>query len=231
MSALDRLEKMLPLIGPAVKRSRFGAGLAKLSDISEFAEETLSNFEACLHVATITRFANRPERVELIESVVVEAEELSRVLLTAQDERDVDKAKALQTDLRKSYEHLFRSLRGHVEVWVNENFLSLKAYAELLTRIPQTTDLGRAMERCCQDAAQIKSARNALNMLQSVDDVCRQREALNVQREALNKISGVGGFLSALAEQRATLADISPEVMEWLVETNALSAFSVQAKL
>jgi len=229
MSPLEELEKLIPKIEPAVRKSRFGEGLQKISDIAQFADNLRVNFRATLDVANRTEYGRRSDHVEAIEKVVLEADTLSKVLLHSSNEDDLVRARALREDLQKSYESLFRSLRGHIERWVEEQFVSQRGYTDLLKKIPQTMAFGLAQEACCNEALRARTVRNAVEMQSIIQRVCEQRETLNTQKESLNQIPGAGNFLEAIAEQRATLADVTPEVMSWLVEMNALETFSVQS--
>lgn len=230
MNQLSKLAELMPSIAPAIERTRFGAGLADLRTIETDADTIVSDFAAALAVSGKTRFAERSDHREQLENVVLTAADLSRLLLAASDDRDLAKAKASIDELKKSCQLLFRSIRGHTETWVDREFGPLRTYGELLQKIPYTEMLGKAYQQCHQEALLAKASRGLKDLNQIVVKVCDVKDALDAQRKALSEIPGVGDFLNAIAENRATLADLTPDVLKWLVSTGSLTTFSVQPR-
>lgn len=98
-----------------------------------------------------------------------------------------------------------------------------------LSYLPDTKGLGAKMMQTAQEGKQIgncfpPSPEQRAKLTKFIDRAAQERQQLK-ERGASETISGL---LLAAADNRATLADLTPDAMEWLRRNNVLTLFELK---
>ncbi|WOJ88378.1 hypothetical protein RZS28_11060 [Methylocapsa polymorpha] len=218
------LQALIPDLAPAVERRELGDRLTIITNtLREFPGE-IERLDALLDIAALTKFA--ADLAELRD----DAADAAEALKTAQKSDELREAKDAFEALRKTLARVGRQVTEHWRSIVEREFRPLIAFGMLLERVDNLADLGRRMQSCAHEALASKQNNRLSDLRPIVRRLMLEAERLHTERAAsVGAIPGVGDFLSAVGDQRATLALVTPAVLDWLKENGALENFKVSA--
>lgn len=156
------------------------------------------------------------------------ASEASEAMEDANDEEGLEEAvEAYQTFIQTlaSLEGVVRPLWTQV---IYQQFGPLGSVGSLLQAFPGARDLGQKMAQAAAEA-QRHSQTAVIDLLPKAKALLRLRETLVAQQQIVAGNPRVAAFLHALADNRATLDFLEPEVLEWLKGQGALTSLKVTA--
>lgn len=227
---LEDLERMAPDLPQAVERRKLGDRLNKAVDALRSAPQQIARLEALLTLASEIEFAaHQPQNKETLGEAKFDAATLGNELITFQDAEKLRSAVSHYEDsfVKNTLPALDRALRSHWRTVVSNRFNSLAGIGDLMSRIDRTSALGRRMSDCSRRAQRSVDGGTAADLLAQVRQLTTELATLREEQAKAFTEGAVGKFLQAVAEQRATLALVTPEVRDWLEENNALSLFRV----
>lgn len=227
MDQLEELESLLPRIGPAIERSRLGHSLVDAAEKLKDFPRHLRRLIAVIDIARETEFGITGSQATPLREVLREADLLADELQTVADSDALRVVSASYSDFVKSLNNFERQLREHWTRTADREFTPLVTIGELLERLGVAVDLARRMITCGRDAQSFGS-KDAPDLREAILAVRRRRSELNRERSALTGNIEVDTFLDALANQRATLIDVTDGVRAWLASNDALSRFGVR---
>lgn len=230
MTALEALEGVIGLLPDAAKKSGFGSELRNAAAVPEEAQKLCDRAEDLIRLAACLGALNHEGRREQLEELVYDCLEAGKALEEARDAPSLARARQKISDLRAPVNNLNRSVVEDWQACQGNVFRPLKPYGELLKQIGGLERLGEEFVQLAEDVARIRSGDNASTLLNAVTAAFSRLEELQVRRSASLSDPAIGAFLNALAEQRATLSDLSEEVLDWLRDRNALSRFEIRPK-
>lgn len=223
---LLELESLLAELPVAVDQQSLGDQLNKASIALSNATQQARRLQAVLRISAIVDFEQVPEQAEMVKLARQTARDVAESLEHATDSNALRAAVwDYEKELTPALNSLDRAVRQQWRRVVDEQFQPIIGVGDLLSRLDRDTGLGAKLENCGRRARDLNTP--------AAQDLLRQIEALMTDLEALRlecatTLGGeVGDFLSALAEGRATLAMITPNVHRWLTENGVLDRFSV----
>lgn len=224
---LALLETLLEDLPAAVDRRRLGDRLTRSLERIRTAGHNAERLSAAVALAEATGFGVAPQQAELLEEVREEAFLTGEKLEAAQSDETLRDAVDDYEAFLKSLANLDRGLRLHWSNLAAQRFRPLLGLGALLQRTHVAPGLGQRLTACGQRA--LAGGESGLpELLAKVKAVSAEQEALQSESAALLSEGDVGTFIQAVSEQRATLAHVTPAVLAWLNEKEALGRFTIQ---
>jgi hypothetical protein len=154
--------------------------------------------------------------------------EASEAMADATDEESLEEA----VEAYQTYIQTLGSLEGVVRpLWtaaIYEQFGPLGSVGSLLQAFPDARSLGRKMAEAAAEA-QRHSQTGIIDLPSKAKALLELRETLIAEQQVVAGNQKVAVFLQALADNRATLNLLTPEVLEWLAGQDALTSLKVTA--
>ncbi|QYC11506.1 hypothetical protein [Brevundimonas nasdae] len=226
---LDLLEDLEPRIASAKKSIAFG-------DAAERARRPVE--QAPRHAALLLRlvqcvedldgFADAALRQRIGKAIAV-ADDLGGSLGTAANADDLDGVAIDYAQMNQALSGLTDRIKDHWSNLVNSDFNGLIAVGELLGKISGAEAIGAELVKIGQEARALTEPNTSQDRLIDWAPALRTRRSSTL--EAMRAFTGqaeVDDFLAAVVMQTATLSLVTPTVLSWLNDRNALSAFNVR---
>ncbi|MGU3450863.1 hypothetical protein [Methylobacterium fujisawaense] len=229
--ALTELEALLPQIGPAVDRRRFGESLGRTADVLRDASRHVQRLRALLDIARETDFEHEAGQANALSHLYEAVDEAADSMLRAASANDL---RDVQDGWKSFIQELGRAetqLRRHWKLIVERDFRPLAVIGRLLEAIEATSEIG-SRYIACGEAAERSSdlTASATSWRDVVVQLGHQRFALEKERHSLTENAEVDTFLDALATGQATLRHVTQDVRDWLDRNQALEGFSVRSR-
>lgn len=225
---LVELEALLPKLPEAVSQRRLGDQLSNATEKLKGAPQQAAKLEVLLALSAVVMGPEGGDLGEVIAKTRRSAIDLGESLSEAEDETSLREALwAYEKEFTPALHSFDRAVRARVRAKAQSEYQPLIAYGALLGKIGATAELGARLTAFGQKAVAPVDQLQPLDLLEVVRRNDREFGQLQADRAALVGSDAVGAFLNALAERRATLNMVTPEVWTWLTENGALSQFSV----
>jgi hypothetical protein len=225
---LVELEALLPKLPEAVSQRRLGDQLANATEKLKGAPQQAAKLEVLLAMSAEVSGADGGDLSDVIAKTRRSAIELGESLSEAESEDSLREALwAYEKEFTPAMQSFDRAVRARVKAKAQNDYQPLIAYGALLGKIGATAELGARLTAFGQKAIGPVDQLQPLDLLEVVRRNDREFGQLQADRAALVGSDAVGAFLNALAERRATLDMVTPEVWTWLTENGALGQFSV----
>jgi hypothetical protein len=228
MDKLVALESLLEELPEAVARRRLGDRLAQSMNALRNADHQIDRINGILDLANLTSFGEKDAEREVLETLKKEAWEVGTELETASTEDSLrDAVYDYERSLQPALAAAERAVRSHWSAVANDKFRAIQLLGELLERIGVAASLGERMQDCGRRGVSAHSAGQLPETVSRARSLLAELESLQEERSRVIGAGDVGRFINALAEGRATLAMVTPEVGAWLAENEALERFTV----
>lgn len=221
--ALVEAEGLLRELPDAVVRQKLGERLRQAMVSLSTADHQISRIVAVLELSQIVDFGRTEEQCEQLLEMKECAVEIGTLLEKAEDAEELHRAVyEYDNTLKKSLSALERAVREKLRAVAAARFQPLVAFGELLTLMNVPNNLGARLVDCGKRGLRAVSIVPLSELLATVRALLAELDTLQEERAAEIGDSDVGGFINALAENRATLAMVTPKVHEWLQKHSAL---------
>ncbi len=229
--ALMDAEALLVDLPDAVSRRSLGERLGEATTTLRNAEHQIQRMTALVEMAELVGFGNRPEQKEALEDMIEEALSVGDALEEAEDPAALRSATfEYSNTLSKAISALERSIRDHWRSVATERFQPLIGLGALLTSMNVANNLGPRLTACGQKGLNAATLGSATELHTAAVALWVEYDALQTERAAEIGEDEVGEFINALADQRATLAMVTPKVQTWLAEHAALDRLGVTTR-
>jgi hypothetical protein len=223
---LADLEALLDHLPAAVDRRRLGDRLTRSLDRIRNVPHNADRLAAAMELAQATGYSEVAQQAELLDEVRDEAFSVGEKLEEACSDETLRDAVDDYEAFLKSLSNLDRGLRLHWSVVAGQRYRPLISLGMLLQRTLVAPELGERLAACGQRAAAGGEA-TLRDLLAKAKSVAAEHETLQSESGGLFSGGEIGAFIEAVADQRATLSHITPAVLAWLTEKNALDRFSL----
>lgn len=225
---LADLETLLEQLPDAVARRRLGDNLNQASEKLKTSGQQAAKLGALLDVADLIGFVSQGDADHVVDTARRTAADVGESLSEAHDETTLrESIWAYEREFLPAVVSLDRSVRSRIRAVAQERYHPLITYGQLLGGIAATADLGARLTTFGQKAVLPQDQVATTDLATVIRRQKQDYEALQAERTATVGAGAVGEFLNALAEHRATLAMITPEVWDWLKANDALDRFDV----
>jgi hypothetical protein len=229
IDVLADLETLLPDIPAALDNRRLGDTLIGSTAKLRNADHQIDRIEAVLELAADIKFGETTAHAEMVEELRDAVYETGEALEAAETADALSKAVyAYENDLNKALSSLDRALVTHWRALASRQFDPMIAIGNLLARIDPDSDLGAALAACGTRARTAADQGGGRALLTQVRKLLAEQTSLQQRRRDELGEGDVANFVNALAEDRATLATLTPVVTAWLDENHALDKLKIR---
>lgn len=229
VDALVELEALLGKLPAAIESRRLGDGLTKAKNKLHDSDRLVDRIEALLELANEIGLDETNPHSEMIEEVRFSALDVGKNLESAGTAADLDKAiSRYERELTTEVTQLKRGVSQHWRSVIERQFTPMLSVGTLLDRINPVSDLGKQLNACATEARSTSDSLDGRALLDHVRRLLQLRERLQARRRDELGDGDVADFVNALAEDRATLAMVTPSVRSWLNENDALDRLKVK---
>lgn len=216
LDALVELEGLLVELPSAMERQRLGQQLDVSADKLRNGVAEAERLSALLALAVLLEIENR-EQLEDLDDARNEAWRIGSLLVATEDASQLKEATdRYEKDFLQALKGIHRNVVHRWEEVVRRDFRPLIQVGAMLEKLDPSSSLGREMASCGQAPAGIQYVSNASELLTQVRDLVAKREELQRKRRSEYGDGAVAEFVNALAENRATLNMVTPDVRRWL---------------
>ncbi len=225
---LQRLEQLVPMCGAIRKGTEYSAALNQAKNEVIGAEILPNRLESLEHALYVLKDTNYLAPADL----VVDLEALENSGQSLEQSVDTD---ALQDahywvkDIQKALQRVEVQISRAWTALVQSEFGPIKSLGDVLSQIPDTKSTGEGIQKWANRVLSL--ANGDVTTENTSRQLNEARTELPVRLKALGNLgvdTNVQSFLIEVANNRATLANVQPSVLDWLHEKNAQSRFRVE---
>jgi hypothetical protein len=228
---LEELEGLLTYLPDAIDRRRLGDRLTQSMTTLQNADHNIERIAAVIELADLTGMTSGGAG-QVVEKLKEEAFEVGQWLETASSDEELrDATYEYDKVLLRSLANCEINVRNHWQVSAAQQFRPLVALGELLQRINVRPDLGKRLAETGRRALGAHQTGSAKALCAEVRALTAEQQALQEERAELMSEGEIGGFITAVAENKATLEMVTPKVQQWLSENGALNRFAITPRL
>jgi hypothetical protein len=225
---VDALEALLEVLPGAVDRRRLGDRLNQSMEKLRTGDYNAARLASLRELAPAIGFGSSPQQLRVLQEVREEAWAVGEALEEAETAEQLrDAVLEYEKGLSASLGSLDREVRIHWSSFAAATFRPLIPLGEMLVRTGVDPELGKRLSDCGRRALAPSDGGSVAELSARVKGLLAERESLDAERSGLVEEGEIGAFLSALADQKATLAMVTPKVAAWLADKHALERFSV----
>ena len=216
LDALVELEGLLVDLPSALARQRLGQQLEVSADKLRTGVMEAERLSALLALAALLKFENK-EQLEDLDDARNEARQVGRILVATDDASQLKEATdRYEKDFLPALKGIHRNVMQRWEDVVRRDFRPLIQVGEMLEKLDPSSSLGREMAACGRAATGFQHVSNANAFLTHVLAFLAKRDELQRKRRSEYGDGAIAEFVNALAENRAKLDMITPDVRKWL---------------
>jgi hypothetical protein len=228
---LVEAEELLKELPDAVGRRKLGDRLSKAVIALGTADRQIARITALLELSRLVGFGETDDQRAAVEEMKGCAIDIGASLEEAENEEQLRLAvHEYENSLPRALSALERAVLERWRLVALERFQPLIGIGKLLTAMNVSNNLGGRLEDCGHRGMASASIRSAIDLLTSVKALLDELETLQKERAAEISDDEVGAFINALAENRATLAMVTPSVYAWLQEHRALERLGINPR-
>jgi hypothetical protein len=225
---LQRLEQLVPLCEAIRKGAEYGAALAQATGEVRNAAALpgrLENLEPALRALQGTQYLPAGDLIPDLEKLEVAGRNLEQCAST----EALKDARFSVKDVNESLQRVEALVSKAWTARVQAEFGPLERLGTVLAGIPDTKTAGIALQNWATQA--LTSSRSTGPTAESLKQFVEAQTELAGRLDALGKLgidAAVRAFLLEVASERATLANMTPEVLAWLQIKKAQSRFRIE---
>lgn len=209
----------------AVERRHLGDSLGRVSHTlaEQDLQSSLASYVECARAAA-SEIAKPAEVLAWIEPIAG----LGKALQTAQGREELLGFPEKVRLAASRRDAIRRELERAWSAWVTRNFEGPRRLADLLQRFSATRPAGERLRKAAVAGLTLGHGR-----LPTEEEVAQAMESVGLQQRILTELrteegtNGLLSFLDRVLAGSATLADVSPDLMNWLREHDALALLKV----
>jgi hypothetical protein len=228
---LEEAESLLIELPEAVSRRSLGERLSQAVAALKTADHQIGRMKALIAAAEEIGYGKSEHQREALEEMVDCALGVGEGLEAAEEAETLRVAVfEYQDSLTKAIAALERHLREHWRTVSAERFQPMIGLGALLTAMNVANNLGGRLVACGQRGVAATGPSTASELLATIRELSADYDRLQAERAAEIGDDEVGDFINALAEKKATLTMVTPKVLAWLGEHDALDRLGINPR-
>lgn len=228
---LEEAEALLLVLPEAVSRRALGERLGQAVTALKTADHQIARMEALIATAAEIGYGKSDHQREAIEELIDCALEVGEGLEAAEEAETLRVAVyEYQDSLAKAIATLERLVREHWRTVSADRFQPMIGLGTLLTAMNVANNLGGRLVACGQRGMAATGPSSAPELLATIKTLFADYDRLQGERAAEIGDDEVGDFINALAEKKATLTMVTPKVLAWLSDHDALDRLGINPR-
>jgi hypothetical protein len=229
--ALEEAEALLIELPDAVSRRSLGERLSQAVTALKTADHQIERMKALIAAAEEIGYGKSEHQREALEEMVECALGVGEGLEAAEEAETLRVAVfEYQDSLAKAVGALERLLREHWRTVSADRFQPMIGLGALLTAMNVANNLGGRLVTCGQRGVAAIGPSTAPELLATIRGLFSDYDRLQAERAEEIGDDEVGDFINALAEKKATLTMVTPKVLAWLGEHDALDRLGINPR-
>ena len=226
--ALADLEDLVDQLPAAQQRARFGEELDRVGIWYQQKGENIAAFAAMIGACKDLRHLASDADMQSVRKHLKEVEEFADDTANADDASRLAGIREMSGEANLAMTQCQNALRRFAQTLVASEFLPLRATGELVGDLDPTSTLGR---RLIDFAARVGTLHGApaRDFAGAVRSACAEAAGYRAEIDALAHQPERRTFLNALVAGTATLADVTPAILDWLRADGSLDRFAVKS--
>jgi hypothetical protein len=226
LASLELIAKNLPT---AIERQTLGDALGEANNAMANAEPVMAQIEELVKIVPLLLpkmdRSSHSELKRFFQKTSSLGEQLARCETTDHLEEVIDDLR----QLTRNFEYVDRDVQILWEKMVTSEFQVLEGIGAVLSDVPSTRNLGSRMLKAHENAKDVASKFDTFSrMSKRMGKLHENKSTLFSEMRDLTGNVEVDSFFEALASASATLLSVTPSVIEWLTEADALDRFEVK---
>jgi hypothetical protein len=231
VDALVALERISGQITTAVEHQRLGEELARVDALIREHGPRFRQFEATVSLLEALGDLPRKPSSRLVTDDLDAVGDLGDLLATADSRADFTKAAVALGTFAQTQRRLEQAARDLWGEAVRAEFEPLHAVGVLLSRIDRAAGLGSRLCGLVTRARGLTDPGTAMQVLaQQVAPLRNEARDLRSEMAQFLADAEVNAFLAAVVAGKAPLRLLTPAVMQWLNELEAVDVFEVRPR-
>lgn len=222
---LSELETAIPQLTTALEQQRLGSALKRATDALASVEYQISRFQALTTAAELLLDQLPSDRSQLTE-IIEDIEEVAELIAGVKDRSELDLVPREFPRVERAITRFHRVVVSAVERYAGAQLTWLGVLGKLLVRMGQN-ELGFNLQRLEEEARKVATSANSQQLPGQIASIKERRELLQGEIKTLARNPEVDAFLGALGSGQTRLSSVTPAVLTWLGEHNALELFRV----
>ena len=228
---LEDAEALLIELPEAVSRRALGERLSQALNALKNADHQIARMQALIETADEIGYGKSEHQREALDEMVHCALGVGEGLEAAEEAETLRVAVfEYQDNLAKAIAALERLLREHWRTVSADRFQPMIGLGALLTSMNVANNLGGRLVACGQRGVAATAPSTAPELLATIRALFADFSRLQAERAAEIGDDEVGDFINALAEKKATLTMITPKVLAWLSDHDALDRLAINPR-
>lgn len=226
--ALEELESLLPELPQAKERRTLGESLARVASLLKDITLAAHRLSDTYDIAEMIGFGDVPEAAEKISDMSDIARHLASLLEGANDATTLHQIERDFPELKAAIGAAFSAMKQRWRTEVAAEYRPFLSLGQLLAKIDHDSTLGARMVKLGEDANTSLNVTQTDQFKQVVANLIDTRARLESEKTSFTSDEEVDNFLSALAQNQAKLGSVTPDILRWLSEHDALDLFEVR---
>lgn len=225
---LEDLETLLPDLPSALQRRALGESLSRVALQLGELRAMAQRLSDLLDVSDMTGFGQSPEEAEKLDNLLYDANLLTSLLTQADDVTSLQEIEEQVPLLRTSLGNTLGAIKQRWRSQVQTEYRPFHSLGSLLSKIEDTSALGKRMVQLSDEATATLSTVQVDQFKAAISRLLQRRAEIDKERTSFTADNEVELFLGSLAKGSAKLESVTPAVLRWLAEHDALDLFEVR---
>lgn len=226
--ALEELEALLPDLPQALERRSLGESLARVGLLLNEINASAQRLSDICEISHIIGFGEVPELVEKMDDLINDAEDLASLLMNAYDPVSLRQIEHDFPRFKAAISGTFAAIKQRWRTQVATDYKPFVSLGQLLSKIDHGSSLGARMVELGEDANASLMAAQADQFKHALKRLIETRALLEQEKASFTAGEQVDNFLSDLAQNQARLRSVTPDVLRWITDHDALELFEVR---
>jgi len=226
--ALEELESLLPDLPQALERRSLGESLARVGLLLNDINASAQRLSDICEIAQTIGVEEVPELVDKLDDLIHDAGDLASMLMSANDPVSLRQVEHDFPKFKTAISGTFTAIKQRWRTQVARDYKPFVSLGRLLSKIDHGSSLGARMVALGEEADASLLLAQADQFKLALKRLIETRARLEQEKTTFTAGEEVDLFLSDLAQNQARLRSVTPDVLRWIADHDALDLFEVR---